>query len=188
MTSSKLLWEQFCAPTRFTFVYKYTSSINQYVRQNWVLDYTSRLRTSKIMFHVGFRIKYLYYVGQSCGLLKLMVQIYKMHYVKNCVKMYFGNLFTMTLRQILRPKLLFAFFNTSCSNLCCKCKSFHSGPGSRQKLLGRNSGVEVRGHLRILRTDSKVPRRGASCRALFRGHRLQFRLVRMASMPAVIPI
>ena len=35
-------------------------------RQYLVLDAISKLRGSKITFDLGFRIKYVYYVGQSC--------------------------------------------------------------------------------------------------------------------------
>ena len=37
-------------------------------------EYVSILRTSEIAFDLGIQIKYFYYVGQSCRLLKLMVK------------------------------------------------------------------------------------------------------------------
>ena len=49
------------------------------------------------------KAKYFYYVGQSCCLLILMVQVYNYITSKVC-QMRFGNLIAVTLRQILRLK------------------------------------------------------------------------------------
>ena len=58
----ELIWGWDCQKAR------YTSNINVYLRQNWcwnIYTYIYQLYV-KITFDLGFRIKYVYYVGQSC--------------------------------------------------------------------------------------------------------------------------
>ena len=70
-----------------------------YVRQNLVVEYLSKLRTSKVTFDLGFRIEYFCYVGQSCCLLNLMVQLYNYmtsKIVSRCVLRIYYNYVTST--------------------------------------------------------------------------------------------
>ena len=110
----------------------YTSNISNYASQNSVLEYLSKLRTSKITLNLGFRIEYFYYIRQSCWLLKLMVQIYNYITSNIFINMCFGNSIT---NQQHKHKLLgpdVAWTSLTLTRDAPGSKSFSPSPGPQK--------------------------------------------------------
>ena len=69
----------------------------------------AKSRASQIAFDLGFRIEYLYSVGQSCWLLKWWWKHTTTLRQRHCVEMWFGSLLTITLRQNVCLKLFLIY-------------------------------------------------------------------------------